>query len=699
MTHPATESLYSYDHPLNNNFAYCSDLLNCLEPLLHALDWHGPKQTIIESLPHFVETLNLSDFHHVMEQLNYEVKHFKTRLNHLNSKLLPCLFIPTRGTACVILSAQDDTFTIVDGNTGKQIQIDKSRLSGHAYIYKPKSQTTQKNISWFNQLLKNYRGLVSQVLSISLLINILALATPLFIMSVYNHVISTESTSMLMDFALGLSIAFTAVMVLSFIRTRIQAYLSGKFDEAIGNSIFSRLINLPCHYTENAPIGQQISQIKGFNNIREFITSPTINAIIEIPFTLLFITIIAILGGTLALIPIGMIFVYMTISFIARHSVQASVHFNIDCQTKRQAFLIEALQQQRQIRYCQAEAIWLNRFKAISAETCMANFHTSLISAILNNLAEILMMFAGLMTLYFSAFKAMDNNLSTGALIAILILIWHTLTPIKALFTAYATIHQVNTHIKQLNRLMTLEPEYQHIEKHHCNELAGNSIQLENIFLRYNAQTERVLNNIHCNIPSNQLTVIYGSNSAGKTSLLKLLLKLHTPQSGCIYIGGKDICQINTKDLRQNIAYAAQTPQFFYGTIAQNLRLNNPLAMENDLTIACQQAGVYDDIMALSQSFETRIGDHKSTQLPIHFQQKLSLARALVKPADILLLDEPGNGLDPDQLAPIMKTLNELKQHKTIIITTHNPDYKSYADYVITLSQGSIVPSESGVRP
>jgi ATP-binding cassette, subfamily C, bacterial LapB len=695
MTHPATESLYSYDHPLSNNFVYCSDLLNCLEPLLSALHWQGSKRNLVESLPHFADTLNLSDFHHVMGELNYDVACFKSRLDQLHPNVLPCLFIPTQGVACVVLECHNDYFTIVDGSTGNQRQLPKNSCLGHVYLYQQKKQPPIKKHHWFVQCLKQHQNVLLQFFSITFLLSLLTLAIPFFIMNVYNRVITTTSAQMLMEFSLALIITLTTIFILSLLRIRIQAYLCGKFDETIGNKIFSHLVHLPYHQLEKISIDEQIAQMKNIDPLRAFLTRPIIHCILEIACTPLLLLAIAILGGSLALIPLGIICLYIALGFCFQNMIKTSTINNTHHHVQQQKFLLEALKQQTHIHHNHAETVWHDRFKIISADTCIGHLRTNFISALLNNMADTLIVFASVLTIYFGALNVIDHTLSGGALIAIMLFMWQMLTPMKTLLAAFSTITQIKHNLTQLNPLMTLDTELHATHLHRDNELPGNDIQFEQVSYCYPHNAEPALTNIACSIPSNQLTIIFGSPGAGKTSFLKLLLQLQTPQAGNIKIGGKNINEIDTKELRHHIAYMPQTPEFFYGTIAQNLRLANPMAQEQDLIEACQLAGIYQQIIGLPESFNSRIGDQKNTHLPLSFQQKLSLARAFVKPTSILLLDEPSHGLDPADFKELMNRLNRLKQQKTIIMTTQYTTETHYADHLITLVQGNLVPSSN----
>jgi ATP-binding cassette subfamily C protein/ATP-binding cassette subfamily C protein LapB len=215
-------------------------------------------------------------------------------------------------------------------------------------------------------------------------------------------------------------------------------------------------------------------------------------------------------------------------------------------------------------------------------------------------------------------------------------------------------------------------------------------IVMDRVSFRYHPNAEPALLGAAFEVKPGEMLAIVGPNAAGKSTALKLLLAMNRPQAGQVILDGMDIRQINPITLRQSIAYVPQEAHFFHGTIAQNLRLSQPMATDKELIEACEQAIVIEDITALTHQFETRIGDHSIQSLPSSFKQRLSLARAYLKKAPILLLDEPAKTLDFEGDAAFMKSLASMKGKATTLMVSHRPSHIKMADKVLVLDGGMV---------
>ena len=220
-------------------------------------------------------------------------------------------------------------------------------------------------------------------------------------------------------------------------------------------------------------------------------------------------------------------------------------------------------------------------------------------------------------------------------------------------------------------------------------ELSGN-IAFSFVSHRYAADSDPVLFGVTCVIKSGEIVAVSGPNGSGKSSLLKLAAGMYRPQTGAVLLDGVDIRQIDPVDLRQNIAVVPQKSQFFYGTIAQNMRLAVPTATDDELIAATQEARAYEDVMSLPEGFATRLSEGVLNELPAGFLQKLALARAYVRKAPILLLDEPAQSLDEDGDKALMASIARMRGTNTVLYVTHRPSHMRLADRLIVMGGGKI---------
>ncbi|MCG8098171.1 MAG: ATP-binding cassette domain-containing protein, partial [Candidatus Thiodiazotropha taylori] len=283
------------------------------------------------------------------------------------------------------------------------------------------------------------------------------------------------------------------------------------------------------------------------------------------------------------------------------------------------------------------------------------------------------------------------GSMSIGALIATMALIWRVLAPLQSAFLSFSRFEQVSKTIQQINQLMKLD-----VERHSgrsalmLTELKGR-INIDRVSFRYGPNYDPALLGISIHVEPGEMLAIMGETGSGKSTLTKLIAGMYRPQAGSLSIDEFDIRQLNAMDLRRAIAYVPQNPHFFHGTVAQNLRLNNVLATDDELRQACSQAGILEEIERLPKGFDTRIGDNTTEHLPPGLTRGLSMARAFLRPAPIILLDEPGASLDIESDERFMQQIKKLKGTKTIIMVTHRPSHVRLADKVIVLDQGSEV--------
>jgi ATP-binding cassette, subfamily C, bacterial LapB len=291
----------------------------------------------------------------------------------------------------------------------------------------------------------------------------------------------------------------------------------------------------------------------------------------------------------------------------------------------------------------------------------------------------------------------MNGDMTVGGLVASMILVWRVLAPLQTGFVSLTRVTQVRSSIAQINNLMNIKGEReQHTLVNPIKQIEG-FVTFARVSIRYSPDSDPALVGISFELEPGEVICIVGGNGSGKSTVLKLLAGMYAPQAGSIRIDNMDIRQMDTVELRHAVAYVPQTVQFFYGTIAQNMRLAHPTATDADIYRACEMAGVLEDVLSLSQGsgkwkregFEVRIGDSSSGQMPTSLLQRLNLARGYLKKSPIMLFDEPGNGLDfaSDQI--FMKNVEKMRGETSILMVTHRPSHLRLADKILWLEYGN----------
>lgn len=676
-------------------FAVFTDFANCLLPLLKALNWRGDRRHVAEALPHFADSFDLADLRNVMANLHFTSRPARIPLDQIDPRLLPCLFVPDMGGAKVVLEHDEDGLLVFEGSSGDYTRWPRQHLTGTAYFFTliqgEDPVVFDPRLGWFRNVASRFTGLFYQGLGLTFLINLIALAPPIFVMMVYDRVIPSGSTATLAHLAIGIGIAVFFEVALRDIRVRLLSFLGGRIDNIFGNEIFKRILYLQPAYTERATIGAQVGRIKDFENIREFFTGPIAGMFIELPFLPVYIGVIAALTGMLAILPVIMLALFVALLFALMPLVRKGVKRSAQAGAKRQEFVVESLSKMQALKYTGTEQVWLDRYRKLSGEAAFADFHTAQITALVNTISSSLMMLSGLAVMSVGVFSVMSGKVSVGGLVAAMMLVWRVLAPLQTAFLTLSRLEQVRSSVRQIDTLMAIKPERNPNARFVPVQRVKGRVTFARVSLRYTPNAQPALMGVNFDIAPGEVVGIIGHNGSGKSTILKLLAGIYQPQAGSIRIDDTDIRQFDPIEIRYQMGYVPQVCNLFYGTIAQNMRLANPQASDDDLRWAAKMAAMLDDINALPEGFNTRIKSARGGSLPTSLQQRLSLARAFVKRSPILLFDEPGTGLDFEADLAFMEAVRQLKRSTTIFIVTHRPSHLKVADKVICMDQGNLI--------
>ncbi|MHC8509460.1 MAG: peptidase domain-containing ABC transporter [Rhodospirillales bacterium] len=679
-----------------------TDLSNCLAPLLEALGWRGDPRHIAEAAPHFAGELDLTAFRNVMANLHYESRPVRTDLKDLDPRLTPCLFLPDGGDAAAVLSVKPAHYRIYDGGRGEYMQVPKARAwKGTAYLF---SRIEEDDLpapvrdNWFASVAERFHGLLYQTIGLTLVLSILGLAAPLFVMAVYDKVVATGALDTLTFLAVGAGAATAVELLIRAVRARIMSHVGARLDSIAGAGVFHRILFLAPQFTERATVGAQVARIKDFENIRQFFTGPAALPFFELPFALALTSVIALLGGPLAFVPLVTAALFVLLGVVIFPLMRKGVARAARGASQRQELVIETLGAMRVVKDAGAEAVWLERFRTHSAAAALNGFKTAHYSALTQTLAGFLMSAAGMATIVFGAFRVLDGAMTIGALVASMILVWRVLAPMQSVFVSMPQLLQMRSSVQQINALMKLRAERE------PNTLVSpiprfkGAVSFSRVSLRYKADADPALVGVSFDVDPGEVVCVVGGNGSGKSTVLKTLAGMCAPQAGNVRIDNRDIRQMDAVELRHAVGYAPQSFQFFYGTIAQNLRLARPTASDEELRWAAERADVLADIEALEQGlgehkrrgFDVRIGTQGSGAMPAGFLQRLNLARTFLKRAPLMLFDEPGAGLDACGDQAFMRHISAVRGHATVFIATHRPSHLNLADKIIWLESGQV---------
>lgn len=689
--------LEALQHKIRKSFDYDSEYINILLPLLIKLGWQKNIRTLIECLPHFAEKLTLTEFRNLMVNLGFKSEQKRHDLVKSSPQRVPFLFVSANNQVMlveeVIVSDNNKEIIILDGKTGNRKRLTNHQIidvHGVAYFFSSVIVDDEfKSGNWFWFIFKNFKYIIGQIFLVNLLYSILSTSIPIFIMIIYDKIIPSESMNMLFNFSLGIWAVILFMYIISLLKNKMIAYMATRLDKTVAFTVIKHILELPPTYVENSTVNNQITRIKNFDIVCDFFSSPIAMLFFELPLSVIFLIVVMFMGGWLMVVPVVLIAMFFGVFIVGRSLVGEIVKLQTQDSSNKQSFLMETFSHMRWLKSNGAINACVNKFDNILLNIAKYGFKSQIINYVLQAVADFLMLISALIIMGFGSILAMDNQLSTGALIAIMLLTWKIVDPLKMFITSIPLIEQVITSIQQINNLINIPKEVRKPDLVKIEEV--NVIELQRISFRYPWQDNPNLLGISFAAEPGAITCIVGKNGSGKSTIIKLILALQHAQSGTIKINNMNINQIDPISIRKAIAYMPQVTNLFFGTIRQNLLFSNPLATFAEIKQAAMLAGFHEDIVKLKNGYDTPLGDQGMLRLSSSFVQKLALARAYLKDAKALIFDNPCLLVDRLQEQKFLDALQYLKQNKIILITTSKISLLEIADHIIYLKSGQIV--------
>ncbi|CAA7622688.1 peptidase domain-containing ABC transporter [Magnetospirillum sp. SS-4] len=680
---------YHGDERVNTNaFA------RCIVPLIDSLGWRGHRTHLAEALPHFPEGMGLVELLNTMANLKFESRIVPGRLDEIDPRQMPCLFVSASGSPKVMVGAVGKELLAYDGDLGGYINIKAEAIPGEVVFFtimRGNSESFLKpQTGWFGRVLGRFKLVFVQAFVISLLISILAMISPALVMLIYDNVLASRSMETLVWVAGGMTIFVVAEGGFRFLRSYLFQYVGVRLSNLVGNEVLRRLLYLPPSLTETSNLGAQVSRVRDFESVREFFSGPAIVALFELPFILLLVVALVVIAGSLAYVPLAGISLFIIFGLAIRPVISRANAAGAHEGSERQAFIIEMLSNLRAIKYTSVSRLWAERYKKLSAEASIAAYRVTCLNALITAVSHILVAGAAVATLSIGVNKVFAGEMTPGGLMAAMALVWRILAPLGTGFGVITQVGRIAKSVDQVDRLMVMRLESREDAATAITAAFKGKVAFSNVSIRYSADAAPALVGINFVSNPNEITAIVGHDGAGKTTVLKLILGLYTPQAGRILIDDTNIRQLDPVLLRRHVAYMPKTTHFFHGTIAQNLKLANPTAGDRDIETACQQAGVLEGILGLPQGFDTRIGDHNIAQLPMGLRKRLSLARVFLRKSKLILLDEPESGLSIEEIADFTSMITTMRESSTLLVVTGSQRIMSVADNVMWLETGRI---------
>jgi ATP-binding cassette, subfamily C, bacterial LapB len=666
----------------------------CLAPTLALFGWAGEGRRIREALPHFDRIHSVESLRLVLTHLGYGTTQRSVRQSEISDEAMPCLFSRDGSDAMLVVERErDGKLLIFDGSTAswqKLTPTNQLGLAFHIWHGLTKEEFPDEGKSWLFSAVKRFKPAIVAVLAFGFLGNLAALTLPIFVICVYDIGIGTRSTHTVIMLAVGAGIVIATNLALRGIRARTMAYFAARIDSLIGMKSFEVLLNMPVSMIESAPISAQVSRLKQFESMRDFFTGTLASSIVDIPFIFIFLIAIAIWGGHLVWVPISLIAIYAVLTAITIPVTRNYVREIGAAKQRRHLLLQELFSKRRAIRALSAEDVWIARHQHLASLVSRLSHRARRFSNIQQNLGEMLVSVAGIATLGLGALQVSSGSMTSGALIGTMALIWRVLAPVQSTYLALPRIEQAMQTFKQIDRLAKIRGERDaHAQRSFFRRFKGK-ISTQHLAFRYAQRPEAVLRNIQLEIRPGEMVAITGPSGVGKTTLLRIMAGLYPPTMGSVLVDDMDLRQIDPAEWRSQIAFLPETANFFYGSLAQNIRLSRPDASDADVMRALREMGLDREERLMSGGIDQRLTAVDIENFPDALRQRMALARCFIKDAPIFMLDNPAASLDSLSELHLINKFSALKGRATVIFTTFRPSHMRLADRVIVLKDGHV---------
>lgn len=688
------------DHPLElpEDLLAPSDLVRCLTTMLWLMEWSGSADDLLSALPHVKPDIDLTDVRNTLAILGYPTRMERLSQGALDPRQLPAILLPSGGAAAIVYRDEEGRVLLLDGATGAVQPCDPKALRGTMMLVIDTDAEVPRQ-SWFSGIARRFRGDLPALLGISGLMAVLGLAVPVFTMAVFDTVIAGYSPETLPMLVAGAAAAILLEVAFRAIRQRALLSIAERLDRLVPSAVFTQLMSLPTALVERAGTASQVSRLRDFAAIREFLTGSFAVALLDMPFTLLVIMLMVVLGGWIAVVPVGTAVGFVILYLVSRGPMRLAIEQAARANQMREALAVEALETVRTLKLVGAEERWIDRYSNAAAAAAVASARVSTLSGSMLATAQALVTLSGLAAVVIGVLSVLGGAMTAGALIAGMMLIWRVLGPMQTCFVMLSRWEQTQASIRQVDGLMALETERPPPLEARMAPPEQGAIVFQRVTLRYLPQSEPVLAGASFSIQPGQVVAVTGAEGSGKSTLLLLIAGLYRPQGGLVRIDSHDVRSFNPAVLRRSIGWVPQSPGLLYGTVAQNLRLARPSASDAELRHAAAEAGVLEAIEALPQGFDTRVGDNQSGRLPRSILQRIALAAALLRDAPILLLDEPVAGLDDACAKAFTDVIASRRGRCTILMATHRPSHIRLADRVLRLRDGQVEELDQQTAP
>lgn len=682
--------------------ALLDPLLSSLETLAYLLDRPTSADALKAGLPLEDGLLTPELFERAAARAGLSARLVRRPLAQIDAADLPCVLLLADRRSCVLAAGNHGgRLQIIRPETGRGVEeIDEARLAelyeGYCFFARPelayeqRARDVQQESSghWFWSTFLRQWPTYAEVVVAAVLINMFALASPLFVMNVYDRVVPNNATDTLWVLAIGAMMVFGFDFLLKTLRGYFIDAAGRMTDVRLASGIFEQVLGIRMALRPPSA-GAFASQLREFESLRDFFTSATITTLVDLPFVAFFIAIIWFIGGPVAAVPAIALPIVIVAGLLLQIPLNRVVKRSVREAAQKHGVLVEAINGLETIKSIGAEGRLQRGWEGFVAATSKSGNQARFLSAITVNLAALATNLVTVGVIVVGVYEIGEGDMTVGALVAATIISGRAMAPLGQVAGLLTRFHQAKTAYDTLDRLMALEVERPPNKRFVDRRDLSGGIEFKNVSLTYPNQKLPALSDVSFRIQPGERVALIGRIGSGKTTIEKLVLGLYEPQSGAVLIDGTDVRQIDPADLRRNIGCVPQDVFLFQGTVRENITMGTPLADDAAMLRAAAISGVDQFVDRHPMGYDMNVGE-RGEALSGGQRQAIAVARSLLLDPPVLILDEPTSAMDNGSENRLKNRLGAELAGRTLIIVTHRASLLSLVDRVIVLDNGKI---------
>jgi len=627
---------------------------------------------------------------------------YRDNLRSITKLVMPCILLLRGGNACVLIDTSDLTARVMipgHGMAEKEMPLAKleEEYTGYAIFCHRRSKLDKrasemkllKTKRWFWGVIMRFWPIYRHVIGASIMTNIIIVASPLFVMNVYDRVIPNNAIDTLWALAIGIAIAYLFDFLLKNLRSYFVDVAGRNADVLIGSRIMQHLMSARLdHMPESA--GAIANNVREFESLREFFGSTSLVTIIDMPFLILFIWVISYIGGPIAWPMFVAVPLVIMVGLFLQIPFQHIIENHYKESTQKNALLFEVVQGLETIKTSMAEGRMQARWENVIGMSAMSNSRAKIMANVSITFSALVTQLVSVAIVIIGVFLISKGELTVGGLIACNILAGRAMAPLSAVAGLLSRYQQSRMALNALDMLMEMPSERPDDKETFHYGAIEPSMTLTDLSFSYPGTDKAVMSEVNLKLKPGDKVGIVGRTGAGKTTLGKICVGLYQPVGGSVQVGDIDLRQMDVADLRRKVGYISQDSLLFYGTLKDNIAFGLPEADDQSINFAADIAGVNEFVKDHPAGFGMMVGERGSS-LSGGQRQAVSIARAILPDPEILIMDEPSSNMDNQSEYRLKEKLEPYVKDKTLIVITHRHSMLDLVDRLVIMDRGRIV--------